>query len=331
MGRVLVTGSAGFIGQVLMPLLAERGWDAVGLDADYYDGCDLAGFSVTPTAIRKDIREVGPADLASFDAVIHLAGLSNDPVGDLDRELTLDINLKASVRLAEMARAAGVKRFVFSSSCSVYGARSSAPVTEDDPLEPLTAYAVSKVATEQEVSKLATADFCPVFLRNATVYGASARLRLDLVVNNLVGWAHTSGAIRIMSDGSPWRPLIHVADVSAAFAAALEAPAERVSNQSMNIGTDEQNYTVRQIAEMVLEAMPEATITFSDNPPADNRSYRVDFSKARRLMPEFKPSWSLAAGIVQLRDAYLGSGLSQAEFDGDRYTRLKRIQSLLAS
>ena len=326
--RVLLTGSGGYIGQILGPRLRDHGWDVTGLDSLFFDGCDLADRPIMPTAIVKDVRDLTPADLEGFDAVVHLAGISNDPVGELNPELTLDINYRASVRLAELAREAGVRRFVFSSSCSVYGARSAAPVVETDELEPLTAYASSKILTEQAVSELASDDFCPVYLRNATVYGVSPRLRFDLVVNNLAGWAHTTGQIRIMSDGSPWRPLIHVQDVSAAFEAALEAPIEAVWNQSFNIGRTDANYTVREIAEYVREAMPQAELIFSDSPPADARSYKVDFSKAARRLPGFQPSWDLRAGVVELRDACRACHLTMAEFEGPRFTRLKHLLQL---
>jgi nucleoside-diphosphate-sugar epimerase len=326
--RILLTGSAGYIGQVLAPKLQANGWDVIGCDSGFFDGCNLPVGPIFPTTLTKDVRDVTPADLAGVYGVIHLAGISNDPVGELNPALTLEINYQASVRLAEMARKAGVARFVFSSSCSVYGARSAAPVIETDELEPLTAYASSKILTEQAVSALAGPGFCPVFLRNATVYGLSPRLRFDLVVNNLVGWAHTTGQIRIMSDGSPWRPLIHVEDVSSAFVAALEAPADRVSNQSFNIGRDDANYTVREIATYVKDAMPEAELSFSESPPPDARSYKVDFSKARNFLPEFQPSWDLASGVAQLRDAFRGCSLTAEQFEGPAFTRLKRLLDL---
>ena len=330
MTRVLVTGSGGYIGQVLVPLARARGWEVVGLDAGYFESCDVPGMDVAMPEISKDVRDLEPSDLRGFDAVIHLAGLSNDPLGELNPGLTSEINYAASVRLASAAREAGVKRFVFSSSCSVYGARSNRPVIEEDELEPLTAYAVSKVETELAVSKLASPDFCPVYLRNATVYGLSPRLRFDLVVNNLAGWAHTTGVIRIMSDGSPWRPLIHVADVSNAFLAAVEAPTESVWNQSFNIGTDRDNYTVKDIATLVNEAYPACEVSYSDSPPADSRSYRVDFSKARRTLPGFQPGWTLAAGIAELRDKFRAVNLSLDDFQGPKFTRLKHIQTLQA-
>src|SRR5579883_78387 len=329
MSKVLVTGSGGYIGSVLTPMLAARGWDVVGLDAGYFEGCDLGQPVAGPPTIEKDIRDVVPTDVAGFDGIIHLAGLSNDPLGELNPELTSDINFRATVRLAAAAREAGVPRFVFSSSCSVYGARSDAPVDETGELDPLTAYASSKVLSEQAIAPMASRDFCPVFLRNATVYGLSPRLRFDLVVNNLAGWAHTTGTIRILSDGSPWRPLIHVRDVSAAFIAALEAPAERVWNQSVNVGAGRDNYTVRQIATLVNEAFPECQVTFSDDPPADSRSYQVDFSKLSRVLPEFEPSCSLPQGIAELRDAFRAANVTLEDFQGPRYTRLKHIQELL--
>jgi nucleoside-diphosphate-sugar epimerase len=330
-GRVLLTGSGGYIGQILGPLLEAAGWDVTGCDTGFFDGCDLPVGPIFPTTLHRDVRDLAPADLAAFHAIIHLAGLSNDPLGELNPELTLDINYRASVRLAEMAREAGVPRFVFSSSCSVYGAQSGAPVVETDPLDPLTAYAKSKILTEQGVTPLASREFCPVYLRNATVYGLSPRLRFDLVVNNLVGWAHTTGQIRILSDGSPWRPLIHIEDVSRAFVAAIEAPVERVWNQSFNIGQNRENYTVRDIANLVHDAMPSAEVSFSEAPPADARSYQVDFSKAARQLPEFQPQWSLDRGIAALRDAFAACNVTREQFEGPAFTRLKRLQELQAA
>jgi nucleoside-diphosphate-sugar epimerase len=328
MTRVLITGSGGYIGQVLVPLARAHGWDVTGLDSGYFEGCDVPGMEVAVPDVFNDVRDVTPEDLRGFDAIVHLAGLSNDPLGELNPGLTSEINYEASVRLAAAAKEAGVQRFVFSSSCSVYGARSSRPVTEEDELEPLTAYAASKVETERAVSKLASRDFCPIYLRNATVYGLSPRLRFDLVVNNLAGWAHTTGVIRIMSDGSPWRPLIHVADVSKAFIAAVEAPADAVWNQSFNIGADRDNYTVKDIATLVNEAYPECRVSYSDSPPADSRSYRVDFSKAARTLTAFQPTWTLAAGIAELRDNLRAINLTAEDFQGPKYTRLKHIQAL---
>ena len=328
--KVLVTGHHGYIGSVLAPMLREAGHEVVGLDAMYYRGCDLFAAEDAPPTLELDVRDVTPEHLAGFDGVVHLAALSNDPLGDLDRELTLEINYRASVSLARAAKEAGVERFVFSSSCSMYGASGEDDlVDERAPLRPLTAYAESKVRAEEALADLAGDDFSPVFMRNATAYGVSPRLRIDLVLNNLVGWAHTTGAVRILSDGTPWRPLVHVEDIAGAALAALEAPAEVVRGEAFNVGAAHENYQVRELAEIARDAVGDCTVEYAGSGDPDPRSYRVDFAKLERTFPGFATRWSARAGAAELVDAYRGAGLDDAGFAGPRYTRLKRLRELL--
>jgi nucleoside-diphosphate-sugar epimerase len=326
--KVLVTGHGGYIGAVLAPFLARAGHDVTGLDTMFYDGCDLFEPAQVET-LRRDIRDVRPEELEGFDAIVHLAALSNDPLGDLDRELTLAINYEATVELARAAKEAGVGRFVFASSCSMYGAAADgAPVDEDAPLKPLTAYAESKVRAEEVLAALADSDFAPVSMRNATAYGASPRLRLDIVLNNLVGWALTTGKVRILSDGTPWRPLVHVEDIARATLAALEAPAETVSGQAFNVGSDADNHQVRDLAELASDAVGGSEIEYAGSGDPDPRSYRVDFTKLNRAFPELELTWTARAGAEELADAYRRSGLTLDVFEGPRYTRLKRLRAL---
>jgi nucleoside-diphosphate-sugar epimerase len=330
--KVLVTGSHGYIGSVAVPVLRAAGHDVTGLDACYYRGCDLYEAEEQAPLLELDVRDVRPEHLRGFDGVVHLAALSNDPLGDLDRELTLEINYRATVRLARAAKEAGVERFVFSSSCSMYGASGEDDlVDEDAPLRPLTAYAESKVRAEEELTALADASFTPVSMRNATAYGVSPRLRADLVLNNLVGWAHTTGAVRILSDGTPWRPLVHVEDIAGAALAALEAPAEAVRGEAFNVGAASENYQVRELAEIVRETVGDCQVEYAGSGDPDPRSYRVDFSKLTRVFPDFATRWDARAGAAELVEAYRGVGLDLAEFEGPRYTRLKRLRDLLES
>jgi nucleoside-diphosphate-sugar epimerase len=329
--KVLVTGSHGYIGSVTVLVLREAGHDVTGLDARYYRGCDLFPDGEQAPLLELDVRDVGPNELAGFDAVVHLAALSNDPLGDLDRELTLEINYRATVSLARAAKEAGVERFVFSSSCSMYGASGEDDlVGEDAPLCPLTAYAESKVRAEEALAGLADDSFAPVFMRNATAYGVSPRLRIDLVLNNLVGWAHTTGAVRILSDGTPWRPLVHVEDIARAALAALEAPAEVVRGEAFNVGAANENYQVRELAEIVRETVG-GTVEYAGRGDPDPRSYRVDFGKLTRTFPGFGTRWTARAGAEELLDAYRAAGLDLAGFEGPRFTRLKRLRELLDS
>jgi nucleoside-diphosphate-sugar epimerase len=280
--------------------------------------------------IARDIRDVRRDDLAGVDAVVHLAALSNDPVGDLNPECTYEINHRASLGLARLAREAGVRRFLFSSSCSVYGASSPDDMLDEEAaFAPITPYAESKVAVERDLLRLADDEFSPTFLRNATVYGVSPRLRGDVVVNNLVGWAVTTGKVALKSDGTPWRPLVHVEDVCRAFAALLEAPREVVHSQAFNVGRQDENYRIRAVAEIVQRAVPGSELSFAEGAGPDPRCYRVDFSKIARMVPGFRPTWSVERGVNQLRDAFIAVGLTRADLEGARYSRVKALLCLL--
>jgi nucleoside-diphosphate-sugar epimerase len=300
------------------------------MDSDLFEACTFGknGMREIPE-MRQDIRDAVADDLRGFDAVIHLAGLCNDPLGDLNPELTYDINHRASVRLARLAKDVGVSRFIFSSSCSNYGAGGEEMLTEESPFNPVTPYGKSKVMVEQDVSKLADDKFSPTFLRNATAFGASPRLRFDLVLNNLTAWALTTGRIYMKSDGTPWRPIVHIADISRAFIAVLSAPRELVHNQAFNVGRNEDNYRVRELAGIVKETVPDCRIDYADGAGPDKRCYRVDCSKIMRMLPEFKPQWSARSGARELHSAYLQVGLTVEEFEGERYKRLGQIQKLL--
>jgi nucleoside-diphosphate-sugar epimerase len=329
--RVLLTGSEGYIGVVLRRRLVEAGHAVVGLDSNLYRGCTFGPEPEAIPTLDLDLRDVGVGDLAGFEAVIHLAALSNDPVGDLDPEITRDINWRATTALAEKARTAGVQRFLFSSSCSLYGASgaATAALTEESPFNPVTPYGESKILAEHDLWRLASRDFSPTFLRNATAYGFSPMLRLDLVVNNLVAHAVTDGAIVLQSDGTPWRPLVHVEDIARAFVAVLEAPLDLVHNQAFNVGRTSENLQVRTIARMVGEAVPGSTVELAPGAGPDQRDYRVDFSKIEHTLPGFRPAWTVADGIAELVEAYRVHGLDRAAFESDRYVRIRRLQRLL--
>jgi nucleoside-diphosphate-sugar epimerase len=328
--RVLVTGHHGYIGSLLMPLLAERGIDAAGLDSDLFEACTF-GPPVPERwpSIRKDLRDVTVGDLEGFDAVIHLAALSNDPLGDLNPNLTYDINLDGSLRLARLAKEAGVGRFLFSSSCSNYGASGDALLDENAELAPLTPYAVSKVKLETELNRLADARFTPVHLRNATAYGTSPRLRVDLVLNNLTAWAVTTGKIVLQSDGTPWRPIVHVEDICRVFLLLLEAPREKVHGQAFNVGASSENYRIRELAEIVGETIPGCEVTFASGAGPDARNYRVSADKLAAAFPDFRMKWNARSGAREIYEAYLAAGLTKAEFDGPRFKRLAHIRQLL--
>jgi nucleoside-diphosphate-sugar epimerase len=326
--RVLVTGHLGYIGVEMVSTLLAAGHEVVGLDTGLFDECDFVAPPDPIESLRVDLRDVTADHLRGFDAVAHLGALSNDPLGDLDSELTFDINLRASVRLAEAAKEAGVGRFLFSSSCSLYGAGGDAELDEEAAFHPVTAYGESKVRVEQQVRELADGSFCPVYLRNATAYGVSRRLRADIVVNNLVGHAVTTGKVLLQSDGSPWRPLVHIRDIIAAFEACLTAPAEAIHNEAFNVGRPGENYRIREVAEMVREVVPNCEVAFAAGASADKRDYRVDFSKITHRLPGFEATWTLRRGIEELYQAYTGAGLDEATWTGPRYYRLPTVKGL---
>jgi nucleoside-diphosphate-sugar epimerase len=329
--RVLVTGDRGYIGAVLVPFLRGAGHEVDGLDLGLYEGCDLGPVEDIGSRPPHDIRDVRPGQLAGYDAVICLAALSNDPLGHLNRAATYSVNLEGTLHLARAAKEAGVDRFLFASSCSLYGAAGSSAVGEDADLYPVTPYGETKVLAERELSLLADDAFSPTYLRNATAYGASPRLRLDIVVNNLTAVAMTTGEVRLESDGTPWRPLVHIEDISRAFLAALEARRELVHAQAFNVGRPQDNVQVRDIAEMVRDARPGSKVSFADGAGPDLRNYRVDFSKLNETFPDLKLRWSVRDGVDELLGAYAEYGLTLEDFMSSRFVRLRRIRELLSA
>ncbi len=328
--RVLLTGHKGYIGTVLAPMLVARGHEVHGIDSDIFRRCTFGEAPVPIPETIVDIRDVEPEHLEGYDAVLHLAGLSNDPLGDLDPELTFDINYRASARLAVMALEAGVERFVFSSSCSNYGAAGDDLIDEDGELRPVTPYGESKVLVEQALHHLADDTFSPTYLRNATAYGVSPRLRFDLVLNNLVAWAHTTGEVHLKSDGSPWRPLVHVRDIALAFVAALEAPRHVVHDRAFNIGVPGENFRIREVAEIVRDTVPGSRVGFADGASPDVRNYRVDCSRAATEL-RFEPEWTVRHGARELHDAYRRFGVTLEDFEGARYCRIAHVKELIAN
>lgn len=327
--KVLVTGHLGYIGTVLTPMLLAEGFEVIGLDSDLYQRCTFGAGIVHVPNIKKDVRDVTLDDVKGFQAVCHLAGLSNDPLGDLNPALTYEINYKASVRLAELSKQAGVQRFIFSSSCSNYGASGDNLLTEESDFNPVTPYGESKVLVERDVSQLADDSFSPVFLRNATAYGLSARLRFDLVVNNLAAWAFTTQKIMMKSDGTPWRPVVHIADISRAFIAVLKAPRQHIHNQAFNVGTTDENLQIRDIAQIVAQTIPNCRVEFAEGACPDKRCYRVNCDKLPQTLPDFRPKWTARSGAKQLYKAYRKIGLTLDEFEGPRYQRVAHILKLL--
>ena len=327
--RILVTGTEGYLGSLLAPELVGRGYEVIGLDTGFYKERMLyRDGAITPLTLARDLRQIEPADLNGVDAVVHMAELSNDPAGQLAPHITYEINHKGSVRLAELARKTGVQRFVYMSSCSVYGVSGDDFVTEESPVNPQTAYGICKTSVERDLASLAGKHFAPTFMRNATAYGASPRMRFDIVLNNLAGLAWTRKEIKMTSDGTPWRPIVHGLDICQAIIAVLEAPIEAVANEIFNIGDSEHNYRVREIAEIVGGVFPGCAISFGP-PSPDNRSYRVSFEKIRKHLPTFKCQWDARRGAEQLLDLFRRIEMTEDVFQFRAFTRLKQLEYLI--
>jgi nucleoside-diphosphate-sugar epimerase len=334
--RVLVTGHKGYIGKIAVPLLQAQGFDVSGIDNDLFEGCNFGEASFYGKVpdipyLRKDIRDVELSDFKGIDAVVHLCALSNDPLGNLNPEITFEINYEASVKVAKLAKQAGAQRFIFMSSCSVYGAAGADMVTEESELNPLTPYGVSKVKAEKDITQLADESFSPTFLRSATAYGLSPMLRFDIVLNNLVAWAYTTGIVLLKSDGMALRPIVHIEDISQAFATVLNSPRDSIHNQVFNLGITEENYRVRELAELARDTVPNSRVEFAKGAEPDTRSYRVDFSKIRNTLPEFKPKWTARLGAKQLYEAFKKIGVTVDEFEGSRYRRITHFENSIKS
>lgn len=327
--KVLVTGNKGYIGSVLVPMLLADGFEVVGLDSDLYRRCTFVGELTAVKQIEKDVRDVSPSDLNGIDAVIHLAGLSNDPLGDYQPSLTEEINQKASINLAVLAKRAGVQRFVFASSCSNYGAAGDDFLTEEAEFNPVTPYGSSKVAVEHALLSMADNNFSPTYLRASTAYGVSPRLRFDLVLNNLTAWAYTTGRVHLKSDGTPWRPLVHIEDISRAYIAVLKAPVDAIHNAAFNVGLTTENYRMRELAEIVKSVVPNCEVDFADDAGPDKRCYRVDCNRIARTLHGFKPQWTARRGVIELYEAYQKVGLTLDEFEGFKFKRIAHVKQLI--
>ena len=331
-GKILITGNNGYIGPVMTKIMMQNDYEVIGLDSNFYENCDFfkADIYVPSKQIVKDIRDITEQDIEGVDAIIHLAALSNDPLGELNPSLTNMINCESSVKIANIAKKIGVERFIFASSCSIYGiADDDSPLDEKGKLNPITAYAIAKVNSEKGISELADDNFHPIFMRNATVYGLSPKLRLDLVVNNLTAYAYLTGKVTILSDGTPWRPLIHVEDFCKAYLAVLEAPVDKIHNHAFNVGQNIENYQVKNIAQQVEEIVAGCKLEILNQTSADERTYRVDFSKIENQITGFKPTWNTYKGIQELYQAYKENKLSQNDFENDKYFRVRTLKSLI--
>ncbi len=329
--KILLTGHKGYIGSRLTPMLLEEGFEVRGLDSDLFRECTFTSELTAVPEVLKDVRDIAESDMEGCDAVIHLAGLSNDPLGDYDPGLTDEINARASVRVAEVARKAGVPRFIFASSCSNYGASGDKFLSEDAAFNPVTPYGQSKVDVEHAVSKMATPSFSPVFLRASTAYGMSPRIRFDLVLNNLTAWAFTTGRVFIKSDGTPWRPIVHVDDICRAYIAAVKAPKDLVHNQAFNVGTTTENYQVREIAAIVEDVVPNCKVEFAADGGPDKRCYRVNCDRIARTLHDFKPQWTARRGVEQLYETFSRVGLTLDDFEGERFKRIAQLKKLIGA
>lgn len=329
--RVLVTGHKGYIGTVMVPMLEAYGHSVIGIDSDLYRNSTYGTAPATVDEIIKDVRDIEPADLHGVDAVVSLAALSNDVLGDFNPDLTYQINHAASVRLAEIAKGLGIQRYVFASSCSMYGAAGDKPLDESASFNPVTAYATSKVWVERDVRQMASDDFSPTFMRNATAYGMSPRIRFDVVLNNLSAWAYTTGKVHMKSDGTPWRPVVHIEDISRAVCAVLDAPREKVHNEAFNIGLNSENYQIKELADFVRETIPKCEISFADEAGPDLRNYRVNFDKYENTFPKFALQWNARRGAQSIYDAYQKFGLDKDDYEGPKYKRIAQLKTLIGS